>query len=133
MQRSPATAGLFASSAERLEWTEIVSETMSQHPSILVQLGGAQVLFDWLSRPTAAFLIPGVANDGEIKRETLQLRSAGAVIVATIPEYPQSPVKWMGREFQKTLDGATSVFRGTYFQVYERQLRVSALNLEHVQ
>ena len=121
-QRSPATAGLFVSPPERIEWTEISSAIGPQHPALLVQLGGAQVLFTWLSKPTAAFMIPGVASDAEVKRETLQLRSAGAVIIPTIPEFRESPVRWMGPEFQNALVGATAVFKGNYFEVYERRI-----------
>jgi hypothetical protein len=121
MQRSSATAGLFVSPAERNEWTKISSATEHLHPALLMQLGGAQVLFGWLSKPTGAFMIPGVASDAEVKRETLLLGSAGAVIIPTIPDFRESPVKWKGPEFRNALAGATAVFKGTYFEVYERR------------
>jgi hypothetical protein len=48
------------------------------------------------------------------------LRTAGAVIIPTIPGLGNSISDWPGTEFSDVLDGTSLVFKGTYFEVYER-------------
>jgi len=69
----------------------------------------------------AAFMVPGVATNGEVQREALQLHCATVVIIPTIPEFRNTPVKWMGPEFRRALEGARIVFKGRYFELYQRR------------
>jgi hypothetical protein len=121
MKPSAATAGLFANAQERAEWRQITLAAGEEHPTLFAQLGGAEVLFPWLSRPAAAFMVPGVASDAEVQRENRQLRTASLIIIPTIPDFRNSPVKWIGSEFGQGLDGTKLVFKGRYFEMYRRR------------
>lgn len=121
MEISASTAGLFAVSAERAEWNHVVSLVNHEsRPALFTNFGEAQLLFPWLSAPAGAFMIPGVATDGELLREKQELRTADAVIVPTIPGLGNAIKNWPGTEFSDVLSDKTLVFKGTYFEVYKR-------------
>jgi hypothetical protein len=120
MKQSSVTAGLFAPPAEAAEWDHVTSLVKAQNPALFTWLGAAEVMFPWLRKPVGAFFVPGVASNSEIQHKVQQLRSAKAVIIPTIPEFAIPVMNWPGPEFQTVLDNATPVFKGSYFEVYER-------------
>jgi hypothetical protein len=120
MQATASTAGLFALSGERAEWNQVVSIAQHDNPALFTNLGEAQLLFPWLNAPTGAFFVAGVATGNEIRREQQVLRTAGTMIVPTIPGLGNSISDWPGTEFSHVLEGMTLVFKGTYFEVYKR-------------
>jgi hypothetical protein len=121
MQANASTAGLFAVSDEGAEWHYVASLAKHESPALFTNLGEVQLLFPWLSPPAGAFIIPGVVTDGEILRERQELRTAGAVIIPTIPGIGNAIKNWPGAEFSDVLADTTLVFKGTYFQVYKRR------------
>ena len=121
MKADAATAGLFAASGERAEWNEVASLATGQRPALFTNFGEAQLLFPWLSAPAGAFIISGVATDGEILRTQQLLRSARAVIIPTIPGLGNALKDWPGTEFSNVLEDKTRIFKGTYFEVYQKR------------
>jgi len=124
MKQSSVTAGLFALPAETAEWSHVTSMVIDKNPAVFTWDGGAEVLFPWLPKPVGAFIVPGEANANEIQQKVQQMRTAKAVIIPTIPEFGNSVTTWPGPEFQTVLDNATLVFKGVYFEVYERAAAV---------
>jgi hypothetical protein len=120
MQANASTAGLFALPGERAEWNHVVSIAKCDNPALFANFGEAQLLFPWLNAPTGAFFIAGVATEDEIVREKQVLRTAGAVIIPTIPMLGNSLNDWPGTEFSDALEDMALVFKGTYFEVYKR-------------
>ena len=120
MRQSPMTAELFAPPAETTEWSRVASIASTRDPEIFSWDGAAEVLFPWLPKPVGAFIIPGIATDGEIQRKVKQLRSAQTVIIPVLPGWGDPIAKWPGPEFQTALDGTKLVFKGSYFEVYQR-------------
>jgi hypothetical protein len=120
MKANASTAGLFAVSDEGAEWNHVVLLAKHENPALFTNFGEAQLLFPWLSAPAGAFIVPGVVTNGEIVRERQKLRTAGAVIVPTIPEIGNALKNWPGPEFSDVLNDTTLEFKGTYFQVYKR-------------
>jgi hypothetical protein len=129
MEQSSVTAGLFALPAESAEWARVTSLVKDKNPALFTWDGGAEVLFPWLRKPGGAFIVPGEATDTEIQDKVQELRSAKAVIIPTIPEFGNSITRWPGPEFQRALEDTTLVFKGTYFDVYEREARISKSSL----
>jgi hypothetical protein len=126
MTQSSVTAGLFALPAESAEWSRVTSMVSDKNPELFTWDGGAELLFPWLGKPVGAFIIPGGATDKELQHEVQQLRSAKAVIIPTIPELGNPLTNWSGPEFQNVLDHTTLVFKGVYFEVYERAATAGA-------
>ena len=120
MKQSSVTAGLFALPAESAEWSHVTSMVIDKNPELFTWDGGAEMLFPWLRRPVGAFIVPGEANGNEIRGKVQQLRTAKAVVIPTIPELGNPVTTWPGPEFQTALDNATLIFKGVYFEVYER-------------
>jgi hypothetical protein len=120
MTQSPVTADLFAPPAEATEWSRVASIASKKDPAIFSWDGGAEVLFPWLPKPVGAFIIPGIATDSEIQHKLKQLRSAETVIIPVLPGWGDPIGKWPGPEFQTALDGTKLVFKGSYFEVYQR-------------
>src|SRR5207245_301393 len=120
MNQSRVTAGLFALPTEAAEWNRVTSMVNNKNPALFTWYGGAEVLFPWLRKPVAAFLVPGDATGSEIQHKVQELRSAQAVIVPTIREFGTPIASWPGPEFQTVLDNTTLAFKGVYFEVYER-------------
>jgi hypothetical protein len=120
MERSPVTAGLYASPAESAEWSHVTSMVSDKNPVLFTWAGGAEVLFLWLPKPLGAFIEPGEATDREIQNKVQQLRSAKTIIIPDIPGIGSPLANWRGSEFNTVLDNVTLVFRGNYFNVYER-------------
>ena len=120
-EATASTAGLFAVSAEAAEWSYVASLAKRESLAIFTNFGEAQLLFPWLGEPTGAFMVPGIATDGEIRRENQELRSADAVVVPTIPGLGNPIQDWPGTEFNNVLENTALVFKGTYFEVYERR------------
>lgn len=120
MKQSSMTAGLFALPAESAEWNRVTSMVNDENPALFTWDGGAEVLFPWLPKPVGAFIVPGVATSSELQRKVQQLRSAKAIVIPTIPEFGNPITNWPGPEFQTALDNTTLVFKGVYFEVYER-------------
>jgi hypothetical protein len=120
LETSPATAGLYAPAAERAEWAQVASLAKSRRPAMLHWLGGAEVLFPWLSEPTGAFFLPGIAMPGEIAREEARLKSADIVIVPDLPVYRNEEVEAAGGALRATFSDAKLIFDGNLFRVYER-------------
>ncbi|MBV8359244.1 MAG: hypothetical protein JO189_15115 [Deltaproteobacteria bacterium] len=121
MRTNASTAGLFAVSDESAEWNYVISLAKHGNPALFTNFGEAQLLFPWFSAPAGAFIIPGVATNGEIVHERQKLRTAHTVIVPTIPELGNALKNWPGPEFSDVLNDATLEFKGTYFQVYKRR------------
>jgi hypothetical protein len=119
MKQSSVTAGLFALPAESAEWEQVTSVVKGKNPALFTWTGGAAVLFPWLRKPVAAPMVPGLATRREIHDEVQELRSANAVIVPTL-EFGNPITNWPGPEFQNVLDNSKLVFKGVYFEVYER-------------
>jgi hypothetical protein len=120
MERSPVTAGLYASPSESAEWSHVTSMVSDKNPVLFTWAGGAEVLFPWLPKPLGAFIEPGEATDREIQSKVQQLRSAKTIIIPDIPGIGSPLTNWRGSEFDTVLDNATLVFKGNYFNVYER-------------
>jgi hypothetical protein len=120
MRPSSVTAGLFALPAESAEWSRVASMVTDKNPALFTWDGGAELLFPWLCKPVGAFIIRGGATDNELQHKVQQLRSAKAVIIPTIPELGNPLTNWPGPEFQTVLDHTTLIFKGVYFEVYER-------------
>jgi hypothetical protein len=120
MKRSPVTGGLYALPAESSEWAHVTALSDHNSPALFTWDGGASVLFPWLRKPVSAFMVPGIATSNEIRQEVRQLRSAKTLIIPTIPELGNPIASWPGSEFKTILDNTTLVFKGTYFEIYER-------------
>jgi hypothetical protein len=122
METDSATAGLFTVPGERAEWHYVVSLTKRDQPALFTNCGAAPLLFPWLSAPAGAFIVAGVATGSELLREKQMLRTASAVIVPAIPGLGNSLKVWPGAKFSDVLEDKTRVFKGTYFEVYKRQI-----------
>ena len=96
-------------------------------PVLFTWAGGAEVLFPWLPKPLGAFIEPGEATDSEIQSKVKQLRSAKTIIIPNIPGIGSPLTNWQGPEFKTVLDNTKVVFRGNYFDVYERTVADSSL------
>ena len=120
MERSPVTAGLYALPTESAEWSYITSIVSNKKPVLYTWAGGAEVLFPWLPKPLGAFIEPGEATDLEVQHKVQQLRSAKTIIIPDIPAIGSPLTNWRGSEFKTVLDGTRLVFKGNYFNVYER-------------
>ena len=127
MQRSPVTAGLYASPSESKEWNYVASMVSKDKPVLYTWAGGAEVLFPWLPKPLGAFIEPGEATDSEIQHKVEQLRSAKTIIIPNIPGIGSPLTNWQGPEFKTVLDNTKVVFRGNYFEVYERTVADSSI------
>lgn len=123
MTPSSATAGLFVVPAELVEWNQVTAIVKDQNPAIFTWDGGAGMLFPWLRKPVGAFIVPGVATGSEIQQKVRELRSAEVVIIPTIPELGNPVTNWPGAEFQGVFADTTLIFRGDYFEVYQRGSR----------
>jgi len=120
MERSPIISGLFASPNEISEWENVTSMSEDKKPALFTWDGAADLLFPWLSKPVAAFIVPGMASGNEIRQEVQQLDTTKTLIIPVIPELGNPIAKWPGPEFQAVLHRRTLVFKGLYFEVYER-------------
>jgi hypothetical protein len=127
MQRSPVTAGLYATPSESAEWSYVTSMVSNKSPVLYTWAGGAEVLFGWLPKPLGAFIEPGEATDREIQNKVQQLRSAKTIIIPDIPEIGSPIENWRGPEFKTALDNTRLAFKGKYFSVYERANGSAAL------
>ena len=119
MERSPATAGLYAPPAESSEWSYVTSLVSNKKPFLLTWGGGAEVMFPWLSKPLGSpFIDPGEGT--EIQQKVQQLRSAKTIVVPDIPGMGSPITNWPRSDFKTALDDTRLIFKGNYFNVYDR-------------
>jgi hypothetical protein len=121
MRIDSSTAGLFAAAPERSEWMDVASLVSHDKAALFSNFGEAQLLFPWLSRPTAALMISGVASRGDIERTEHELRTANLLIIPTTPQPGNALRDWPNSEFSDVLLNMAPVYKGTYFEVYRRR------------
>ncbi len=125
--RSSATAGLWAKPKVRDEWTHVLDLVRGRRATIVYSLGGAQIMFPQFGPPVSAFLLRGLANTVEIRREIAQLSRADLVVVplGTVescfvrPGLPQ---------IDAALENFTPLWTGKYFQVLRHRAAPSIDN-----
>ncbi|MFZ2062618.1 MAG: hypothetical protein WAU82_16530 [Candidatus Binatus sp.] len=120
MERSPVTASLYAPPAESAEWSYIASMVSNKKPLLLTWSGGADVLFPWLSKPLGPPFIDA-GDETDIQHEVQQLRSAKTIVVPDLPGMGSPLTNWPRSDFKTALDDTRLVFKGNYFNVYERR------------
>lgn len=120
MHRTSVTAGLFATPAEAAEWVHVTTLVKDQRPALFTWVGNAELLFPWFGKPVGTWIVPGEATDGEVQRKVDQLRAARIIVIPAIPGFSNPITDWPGPEFRTVLYNTKLVFKGEYFEVYER-------------
>lgn len=114
-----ATAGLWASSDERQEWTQVLDLAKGNSSVVLMYDGSAQLLFAGMAPLVGVTLVRGETTPSELARKFDQLSAAR---IAIVPEVPNSLGFLNGwPEFKDRLSKwGVVAFKGKYFTVYRR-------------
>jgi hypothetical protein len=75
------TGGLWSSSSERAEWSNVLSLIRGKRAALIVWYGCADVLFPDFMPPVTALLAPGVDNPSDLQRKIAQLDTATIVVM----------------------------------------------------
>jgi hypothetical protein len=119
---SAVTLGLWASPAERAEWSA-VRALVRDHPpaALLARVDGLGVLLPGeFLRPEVAYLVPGHPVPAEIRRKADQVASAGLVVLVRPRGDPSRGGYARWPEIAAALDGCQTVFDGDLFEVARR-------------
>jgi hypothetical protein len=123
---SIATAGLWASSDERQEWTQVRDLAKGNTSVVLAYDGSAQLFFSGMAPPVVSTLVRGETTAGELARKFDQLSTARIAIVPEVPNSLGFLNGWPEFKDQLSKWGAV-VFKGRYFTVYRRSEPASQL------
>jgi hypothetical protein len=77
------------------------------------------VMFPWLSKPLGPPFIDA-GDETDIQHEVQQLRSAKTIVVPDIPGMGSPLTNWPRSDFKTALDDTRLIFKGNYFNVYDR-------------
>lgn len=75
------TGGLWSSSSERAEWSNVLLLIRGHRAALLVWYGCADLLFPEFMPPVTALLVPGVDNPSDLHRKIAQLDTATMVVM----------------------------------------------------
>ena len=121
--RSEETAGLWAFQDERIEWTQVLHIVeRAKAATLLVPFSGGELLFPEFQKPVIAFLLPGESVPSEVARKAGQLSGADFIVKPTARALGGDPdfiLNWWP-QLKNALVGTKRIFRGEYFEVYER-------------
>jgi len=84
-------AGLWADNEEAREWQYVLQFVHGRTATVLSAMGCANLISDELEKPAALYLIPSLANESEIQRETTLLEHVSVVVVPEIPGWGGVP------------------------------------------
>ena len=111
------TLGLWATPAERSEWSTVLELTRGHQPVLLTTIEGSAPLVPRFAPPVASYFCPGLTLPVEVERKAGQLASA-RMIVAVVPPDWRGFTLWP--ELAAALDGCELVYEGRTFRVYRR-------------
>ncbi len=109
--RMPMT-DIRATSAEAAELARAIESSHGRHLLVLSQFGNVN-LYGEFERPVALYLLPGLANDGDISREVALLQRTDAVIV---PEMQVGEAFPISRRFEVRSTTSSSRLAATIFR-----------------
>jgi hypothetical protein len=125
---SAEMAGLWATNAERSEWSEVLRIGWGQEPVLLAQQGGcAEMLYPEFAEPIGYLFNRGIALPGEVKRKAKQVADARVVVLENII-MPHRVFLGYWPEFRKALEGCELAFEGKFFVVYRRVAPASSID-----
>jgi hypothetical protein len=116
----PTTAGLWAPVDQRAEWARVLELTRGRRAMVLTISGCADLLFPQLVGMDSFYVHPKLVaplmEPRELARITGRLRAAPMVVVVRecFPDIDAVP------PFHRAMDGCRLAWRGTYFDVYQR-------------
>ena len=115
---SAATAGLWASPAQRDQWQAAVSFIDSQRAAILDAQGCVPLLFPEFEPTPFAYLTPGVALPDDIERALRQFTEAPIAIEVIEPSYGYALT--LIPRLVATINQRRPIFKNEFFAVYRR-------------
>ncbi len=129
---SPEMANLWASPAERSEWTSVLgivqaARAQAAGATMLDVEGGAELLFPGFEMPVSLYLVPGLATQTDISRKLTQLSDASVVVIPAASL--NNPVLSNWPVFRRALDQYRMIWKGDSFQVYRRTRMPGAATL----
>src|SRR5208337_296537 len=105
----PQTAGLWSTSEERAEWSEVLAKIRGHRTVLLEWFGCGDLLFPEFSPPVTALLAPGASSIGDVNRKLAQLQSASMIVIPNwqISILDTSPAigRQVRRDFEPTWKG----------------------------
>ncbi|MGA7869544.1 MAG: hypothetical protein WCA22_01470 [Candidatus Binatus sp.] len=114
----PQTAGLWSTSQERAEWSEVLAKIRGHRTVLLEWFGCGDLLFPEFSPPVTALLAPGASSIGDVNRKLAQLRSASMIVIPNwqISILDTSPA--IGRQVRRDFE---PTWKGDHFVVWSRR------------
>ena len=115
---SPETAGLWATSAERAEWIEILALIRGHSAAMLDYFGCASLLFPEFSPPTTFSLVPGEYIPVALSRVLSQLEASSRIVMPRWQSQLLDRIPEIGALLSRDF---IPVFQGNWFIVYSRR------------
>ena len=115
---SPETAGLWATSAERAEWIEILTLIRGHSAAMLDYFGCASLLFPEFSPPTTFSLVPGEYIPVALSRVLSQLEASSRIVMPRWQSQLLDRIPEIGALLSRDF---IPVFQGNWFIVYSRR------------
>jgi len=116
---SPVTAGLWANSSERAEWST-VERLIAGRRTVAVSVAGcASILFPDFEKPIGAYLVLAEATPAEVD-QTIKRISAAERVVRPASLSNGDPITFWP-ELTRTLDNLEVVWKGRVYQVCRRR------------
>jgi hypothetical protein len=78
---TPQMAGLWASAAERTEWTEVLSLTKGHRTAVLDMYACVELLFPEFAPPVTLYMVPGAPTSEMVARKVSQLESVSRIVM----------------------------------------------------
>jgi hypothetical protein len=119
LARSPVTAGLWAESNERAEWSTVARLIAGHHAVAVGVAGCAPLLAPNFELPIGAYLVPGEATPAEVERTIARIKTA-EMVVRPASESIGDPISFWP-EMTRALDDLEIVWKGRVYQVCRRR------------
>jgi hypothetical protein len=115
---SAATAGLWASAAQRNDWEAVVGIVDGQRAALLLPQGCAPLLFPEFERNAYAYLIPGVTLPDELDRALERFADAPVAVAVIEPSYGYALT--LIPRVVAALNQRQPILKNEFFAVYRR-------------
>ena len=115
---SPVTAGLWAGSSERAEWTT-VERLIAGHRAVAVGVAGCAPLLAPFESPVGAYLVAALTTPTEVERTIARIKTA-EMVVRPASESIGDPISFWP-EMTHALDDLEIVWKGRIYQVCRRR------------
>lgn len=116
---SPVTAGLWANSSERAEWSTVERLIAGRRTVAISVAGCASILFPDFEKPIGAYLVLAEATPAEVD-QTIKRISAAERVVRPASLSNGDPITFWP-ELTRTLDNLEVVWKGRIYQVCRRR------------